>query len=167
MSYSWLVHVWSWILGLLSALRVGLLMRGMREFEWQLLINQFVCQMVRFWSWWQNCIEFYCKLVKFLFLWWSVNTNNNYGATVLKQNLYDTDLITCMIHWKNGHPMYNNFWRRQRHCLLFCQHDNNKIIHFIETRLKNTIGVIIKIQMAWLTGRQVISIANQLEKILK
>ena len=29
---------------------------------------------------------------------------------------------------------------------------NNTIIHFIETRLQNTIGIIIKIQMAWLTG---------------
>ena len=29
---------------------------------------------------------------------------------------------------------------------------NNTIIHFIETRLPNAIGIIIKIQMAWLTG---------------
>ena len=40
-SYSWLVHIWSRILGWLLALRVGLLMRGMREFEWQLLIKLF------------------------------------------------------------------------------------------------------------------------------
>ena len=32
----------------------------------------------------------------------------------------------------------------------------NTIIHFIETRLENTIITIIKIQMAWLTGLQVI-----------
>ena len=33
---------------------------------------------------------------------------------------------------------------------------NNTIIHFIETRLQNTIGTIINIQIALLTGRQVI-----------
>ena len=33
---------------------------------------------------------------------------------------------------------------------------NKTIIHFIETRLQTTIGAIIKIQMAWLTGWQVI-----------
>ena len=34
---------------------------------------------------------------------------------------------------------------------------NNKIIiDFIATRLQNTIGIIIKIQKAWLTGWQVI-----------
>ena len=32
----------------------------------------------------------------------------------------------------------------------------NTIIHFIETRLQNTVGTVIKIQMAWLTGWQVI-----------
>ena len=35
---------------------------------------------------------------------------------------------------------------------------NNTIIHFIETRLQNTIGTVIKIQMAWLTGWQVLLI---------
>ena len=34
--------------------------------------------------------------------------------------------------------------------------DNNTIIHFIETRLQNIIGTVIKIQMAWLTGWHVI-----------
>ena len=29
----------------------------------------------------------------------------------------------------------------------------NTIIHFIETRLQNTIGTVIKIQIAWLTCR--------------
>ena len=29
-------------------------------------------------------------------------------------------------------------------------------IHFIETRLQNTIGIIMEIQMAWLTGWRVI-----------
>ena len=33
---------------------------------------------------------------------------------------------------------------------------DNTIIHFIKTRLQNTIGTAIKIQMAWLTGWQVI-----------
>ena len=33
---------------------------------------------------------------------------------------------------------------------------DNTIIHFIETIIQNTIGIIIKIQMAWLTGWQVI-----------
>ena len=39
---------------------------------------------------------------------------------------------------------------------LFCQLSYYKIIHFIETRLQTTIGTIIKIQIAWLTGWQVI-----------
>ena len=39
---------------------------------------------------------------------------------------------------------------------LFSDDGNNTIIHFIETRLQNTMGTIINIQMAWLTGWQVI-----------
>ena len=33
---------------------------------------------------------------------------------------------------------------------------NQILIHFIETRFQNTIGILIKIQMAWLTDWQVI-----------
>ena len=40
--------------------------------------------------------------------------------------------------------------------LFITYYNNTMIIHFIETRLQNTIGTIIKIQMAWLTGWQVI-----------
>ena len=40
-SYSWFNHIWSKILLLLLSLRVGLLIRGMKELEWQLLIKPF------------------------------------------------------------------------------------------------------------------------------
>ena len=40
-SYSWFDHILSKIARLLLALWVGLLMRGMREFEWQLLVKSF------------------------------------------------------------------------------------------------------------------------------
>ena len=118
MSYSWLIHIWSRIHGLLLALRVGLLMRGMRLFEWQLLIKSFFMAMgsrrlilrspimntlVRLWSWWQNFIQFYCELWNLWFVWWSVKTNNNYGTIVWKRNLHHTYLIICMTHWKFGH----------------------------------------------------------------
>ena len=39
---------------------------------------------------------------------------------------------------------------------LFSDDGNNTIIHFIEKRLQNTMGTIIKIKMAWLIGWQVI-----------
>ena len=50
-----------------------------------------------------NCIKFYCKLWNFRYVWRSVNTNDNYGTIVWKRNLYHTDLIICMTHWKIGH----------------------------------------------------------------
>ena len=59
--------------------------------------------MVRLGSWWQNLILFYCKLGNFWFVWWSVNTNNNYGTIVWKRNPYHTKLIICMTHCKIGH----------------------------------------------------------------
>ena len=33
--------------------------------------------------------------------------------------------------------------------LFYIIYNNNTIIHFIETRLQNRIGIIIKMQMAW------------------
>ena len=106
------------MLGLLLALRVGLLMRGMREFEWHLLLKSFSMAigsrrynikvanyeyMVRLWSWGQNFIKFYCKLWNLRYVWWSVNTNNNFGTIVWERNLHHIYLIICMTHWKFGH----------------------------------------------------------------
>ena len=59
--------------------------------------------MVRLWSWLQNFIQFYSKLWNLWFVWWSVNTNDNYGTILWERNLHHTYLIICMTHWKFGH----------------------------------------------------------------
>ena len=117
MSYSWLVHIWSRILELLLALRVGLLMRGMREFEWQMLIKSFSMTMGSrrlilrspTMNTWSDCEVDYKISFHFIVdsgnfdVWWSVNSNYNKGRIVWKRNLYHSDLIICKTQWKIGH----------------------------------------------------------------
>ena len=72
-------------------------MRGMREFEWQLVIKSFSMAMgsrrlivrSRTMNIWSDCevddkVSFNTILNSgiFDFVWWSVNTNNNYGTIV-------------------------------------------------------------------------------------
>ena len=79
--------------------------------------------MVRLRNWWQNFLQFYCKLWNFWFVWWSVNTNNNYATIVWKRNPYHTKLIICMTHWKIWPhvSMCNNLSQTLRRRLLICQ----------------------------------------------
>ena len=48
--------------------------------------------------------------------------------------------------WKQQEPNKTKI-NKQKECSRRRAH-----VHFIETRLQNTIGIIIKIQMDWLTG---------------
>ena len=94
-------------------------MRGMREFEWQLLIKWFYMAVgskklilksptMNRWSDWEvdDKISFNFVVDSGIFDMsgaWSVNTNDNYGTIVWNWNLSRTILVICMTHWKICH----------------------------------------------------------------